>query len=179
MSHVSRALHVACGCYHEVLTWQAWEGDDSCAPLIVMQLLQQRVDSTRQAMCCHHIDMWTCTTHCKIFLSNKRVMAQLCPIGLPHVAAVILPREVTKGYQSFTLQLESVKHRTAPVDRLPPLPYHYDDLEPYIDTHTMKLHYDGYATIPYAISLLYLPALLQIGSLFTTQDVAFDTKSAL
>ena len=31
----------------------------------------------------------------------------------------------------------------APVDKVPPLPYHYDDLEPYIDTHTMQLHYDG------------------------------------
>ena len=31
----------------------------------------------------------------------------------------------------------------APVDKVPPLPYHYDDLEPHIDTRTMQLHYDG------------------------------------
>ena len=31
----------------------------------------------------------------------------------------------------------------APVDKVPPLPYHYDDLEPHIDTETMQLHYNG------------------------------------
>ena len=41
------------------------------------------------------------------------------------------------------LQLESVRGRTAPLDRVPPLPYRYDDLEPHIDTRTMQLHYDG------------------------------------
>ncbi len=40
-------------------------------------------------------------------------------------------------------QLESVRGRTAPLDRVPPLPYPYNDLEPHIDTRTMQLHYDG------------------------------------
>ncbi|CAL5224260.1 g6917 [Coccomyxa viridis] len=40
--------------------------------------------------------------------------------------------------------LESVRHRVAPVDKVPPLPYHYDDLEPYIDTGPMQLHYNGH-----------------------------------
>lgn len=37
----------------------------------------------------------------------------------------------------------------APVDKVPPLPYHYDDLEPYIDTETMQLHYNGCRLPPY------------------------------
>lgn len=43
----------------------------------------------------------------------------------------------------FELQVQSVRRRTASLDKVPPLPYHYDDLEPYIDTRTMKLHYEG------------------------------------
>ncbi len=46
-------------------------------------------------------------------------------------------------YRFLPVQLESVRHRVAPVDKVPPLPYHYDDLEPYIDTETMQLHYNG------------------------------------
>ena len=41
-----------------------------------------------------------------------------------------------------------MRGRTAPLDRVPPLPYRYDDLEPHIDTHTMQLHYDGRALTP-------------------------------
>ena len=68
--------------------------------------------------------------------------------ALPQANFDVLVRNRT----GFTVQLESVRHRVAPVDKVPTLPYHYDDLEPHIDTRTMQMHYDGCAPPPHNLT---------------------------
>ena len=43
---------------------------------------------------------------------------------------------------AMTQTLQASSAEAVPVDKLPPLPYAADALEPYIDTMTMEIHHD-------------------------------------
>ena len=65
-------------------------------------------------------------------------------LGLGGAAAVVGARSVEAGL-GFRAYGERELLNTAPVNGkfvLPPLPYAYDALEPYIDTETMQIHHD-------------------------------------